>query len=112
VYPNIPSAIRPVPHGNGHPVPELLDYFSMYSDEEDSVSSNSEEQQPSASRVAYNLPSTDFSNHKITDGELNDPIRDLKLPKRKQKFGIKFTTTEFATPLPHRILNWSLRRIL
>jgi hypothetical protein len=38
----------------------------MYSDEEDSVFSNIEEQQPSASKVTDNLPSPDFSNHKIT----------------------------------------------
>jgi hypothetical protein len=83
VYPNIPSAIRPVPHGNGLPVPEPLNNFAMYSEDEDSVSSNSEEQQPSASKVADNLPSTDFSNHKITKGKLNDLIRALKLPKKK-----------------------------
>jgi len=47
VYPNIPSAIRPVPHGDVLPVPEPPDNYAMYSDEEDSVSSNREEQQPS-----------------------------------------------------------------
>jgi len=83
-YPNIPSTMRPVAHGDGLPVPEPPDNFVMYSDDEDSVSQNSEEQQPSASRVADNLPSTDFSKHKITEGELNDLIRDLKLPKRRQ----------------------------
>jgi hypothetical protein len=86
----------------------------MYSYDEDNVSLNSEEQQPSASRVADNLPSTDFSYHKITEGELNplnaelnpichflallgahhnlhvskirvnDFITNLKLPKRRQ----------------------------
>jgi len=84
----------------------------MYCDDEESVSSNSEEQQPSASRVADNLSSTDFSNHKITEGELSDFIMDLKLPKESRTFGIKVTTAEFATPLPHYILNWCLRRIL
>jgi len=99
VYPNIPSEIWPVPHGDGLPVPESPDNFTMYSDDEESVSSNSEEQQPSASRVADNLPSTDFSNHEITEGELNDLISDLKLPKRRQNFwhqvynsGIYYTT--------------------
>ena len=58
----------------------------MYFDDEGSVSSNSEKQQPLASRVADNLPSTGFSNHKITEGKLNDLIRDLKLPKRRQIF--------------------------
>jgi len=83
VYPNIPSAIPPVPHADGHPVPEPPDNFAMYSDEEDSVSSNSEEQQPPASRDADYLQSTDSSNHKTREGELNDLIRDLELPKNK-----------------------------
>jgi hypothetical protein len=61
-----------VAHGNGLPVPEPLDNFAMYSDNEDSVSSNSEEQHPSASTNADNLPRTDSSNHKITEDELND----------------------------------------
>jgi len=77
VYLNIPSAIRPVPHGDGLPVPETPDNFAMYSDEEDSVSSSSEEQQPSISRDADFLPSTDIFNYKITEGDLSDLIRDL-----------------------------------
>ena len=83
VYPNIPSAIRFVPHGDRPPVPETPDNFAMYSDDEDSFSSNSEGQQPSASRDAEYLPSTDSSNHKITEGDLSDLIRDLELPKNK-----------------------------
>ena len=67
-----------MPHGHGLPVPESPDNFVMYSDDEDNVSSNSEGQQPSAVRDAEYLPSTDSSNHKITEGELNDLIRDLK----------------------------------
>ena len=38
VYPNIPSAIRPVPHDDGLSVPEPPDNFTMYPDDEDSVS--------------------------------------------------------------------------
>jgi hypothetical protein len=30
VYPNIPSAIRPVPHGDGLPVPELPDNLLFF----------------------------------------------------------------------------------
>ena len=55
----------------------------MNSDDEDSVPSNSEEQQTSDSRDADYLPSTDSSNHKITEDELNDLIRDIQLPKNK-----------------------------
>jgi len=54
----------------------------MYSEDEDSVSSNSEVQQPSASRIADYLPSKGSSNHKITKGEVSDLIRDLQLPKK------------------------------
>jgi hypothetical protein len=72
-----------VPHGGGRPVPEPPDSFAVYSDDEDSVSSNSEEEQLSASRDADYLPSTDSSNHKITKGDLNDLIRDLELPQNK-----------------------------
>jgi len=43
VYPNMPSAIRSLPHGDGLPVPEPPKNFTMYSDDEDNVSSNSEE---------------------------------------------------------------------
>ena len=35
VYPDIPSAIRPVPHGDGLPVPEPPDDFAIYSDDDD-----------------------------------------------------------------------------
>ena len=88
-----------MPHGDGLSVPEPLDNFAINSDDDDSVSSNSEEKQPSASRDADNLQSTDSSNHKITEGELSDLIRDLELPKNKAKFwhqnynsGIYYTT--------------------
>jgi hypothetical protein len=47
------------------------------------VSSNCEEQQPSASRDADYLTSTDSSNYKITEGDLNDLISDLKILKIK-----------------------------
>jgi hypothetical protein len=55
----------------------------MYSDDEDSVSSNNEEQQPSTSRDVDYVPSTDSSHHTITEDELIDLIRDIKLPKNK-----------------------------
>jgi hypothetical protein len=72
----------------------------MYSDDEDGVSSNSEEYQPSSSRDEDYLPSTDSDNQKITERELNDLIRDPELPKNKAElFGIKVTKVEYPTPL-------------
>jgi len=72
----------------------------MFSDDEDSASSNKEEQKPSSSRDADYLLRTDSSNHNITQGELNNPIRDLELQKKiRQNFwhqvyksGIYYTT--------------------
>ena len=61
VCPNIPSAKRSLPRGDGLPVPESPDIFAMHSNDEDSVSSNSEEEQASASRDADFLPSRDSS---------------------------------------------------
>jgi hypothetical protein len=81
VYPYIRSAFRPGPYGDGLPVHEPPDNLAMYSDDKDSISSNNEEQQPSTSRDADYVPSTDSSHHTITEGELNELIRDLKLPK-------------------------------
>jgi len=98
VYPNTPSAILPVPHGDGLPVPEPPDNFAMYSDNEHIVSSNSEEQQPSASRDAHYLPSTHSSNYKITEGELKDLIRDLERPKNKAERLASRLQQEFTTP--------------
>jgi len=83
VYPNIPSAIRHVPHGDELPVPENRDNFVMHYDDDASISSNSEEQQPSASRDTDWLPSTHSSNYKITESKFNDLIGDLELPKNK-----------------------------
>jgi len=79
LYLNIPSGIHPTPHGGGLSVPEPLDNFAMFSDDEESVSLNSEKRQPSATRDADYLPSTDS----INQGEINDLIRDLELPKNK-----------------------------
>jgi len=66
VYPNIQSAKLSLSHGDVLLFPEPPDNFPMYSNDEDSVSSNSEEQQPSASRDADYLPSRDSSKRKIT----------------------------------------------
>jgi len=44
LYANITPAIRPVPHGDRLPVSEPPDNYAVYSDEEDGVSSNSEEE--------------------------------------------------------------------
>jgi hypothetical protein len=85
-----------VPQGDVLPVPEPPDNFATYSDGEESISSKSEEQQPSASRAADYLPSTDSFSYKITEDELKDLIRDLELSKNK------------AELLASRLQHWNL----
>jgi len=82
VYPNISLAKLLLSHGDGLPFLEFPDNFALYSDDEDSVSSNSEEQQPSTSRDTDYLPSTDSSKRKIREGVLND----LNLQKIIEKY--------------------------
>jgi len=113
VYPNIPSEIRPVPHGNGLPVPEPLDNFAMYSDDEDGVFSNSE---VNISHQLQELQTTcPAQNSPIIRSQKASSITSSGISnfqKEGRTFGINFTTAEFTTPLPHYILNWGLKRIL
>ena len=82
-YPNIPSAMRPVPHGVGQPVPIPPE---SYTDSDDSGNDSSTILAPNQSTP--NDP--DFlsiyestQQHKISQYELNDLERDLQLPKCK-----------------------------
>jgi len=49
VYPNIPSALRPVQHGEGISVPEPTKEFTIHSDDEDEGESTSGSPEPPAS---------------------------------------------------------------
>jgi len=82
-YPNISSAIRPVSHTEGLPVPVPLQQVIL--DSGDEPTENREKTpQPLISADAEftaDLQLNEF--HRITQHELNDPIRDLDLRKRK-----------------------------
>jgi hypothetical protein len=71
-YPNIPSAIRLVPHGERLPVPEPPEMFSVDSDGDDKndehqLHLHSNEEQPSTSKDPEFCRSLDSSKpHKIT----------------------------------------------
>ena len=82
-YPNISSAIRPVPHTEDLPVPVPPQQYILHSDDE--PTENWEKTpQPSTSTDADFTADLQFNEfHQTTQAELNDLIRDLDLPKSK-----------------------------
>src|ERR1043165_5406791 len=96
-YPNIPSAIRPVPHREGLPIPDLPADYSLESEEEELYHARAESPEPSTSQdpdFIPDIPSADI--HRITQNELSDLIRDLDLSKNK------------AEILASRLQQWNL----
>ena len=92
-YPNIPSAIRPIPHSDELPIPEpreidLLSSDNAESSEECSVS------EPCTSRNKKFGITT--KPHLINESKLNNLVRDLDLPKVK------------AELLASRLKQWNL----
>jgi len=85
VYPNMPSALRSVPHGEIISVPEPPKEFTIDSDDEDEGGSTSGPSEPPAStephvsdgRSSAPLP------HILIQEELNNLVRDLELSKSK-----------------------------
>jgi len=85
VYPNIPSALRPVPHGEGISFPEPSKEFTIDSDDEDEGESTSGSPEPPAStepHVSHGRSSVPHP-HILTQDELNDLIHDLELSKNE-----------------------------
>ena len=81
-YLNITSAIRPVPHGEDLPVPDLLKEYNLNSEteEEDTEKTGHHEEEPTD--PDFQDPASE-SAHKLTQNELNDLVGDLELPKVK-----------------------------
>jgi len=122
-YPNIPSALRPVPHGEGPPVPEPPESFSLESDEEQHENQSTETETELAMYLQDPdfLPSSHSEPHLITQGELNDLVRDLQLPKSKTELlgsrlqqwnlldrGVKISVFRDARRLSFYSLSWKV----
>jgi len=85
VYPNIPSALRPILHGEGIFVSELPKEFTIDSDNEDEGESPSGSLEPPAStepHVSHGRSSAP-QPHILTQDELNDLVHDIELSKSK-----------------------------
>ena len=81
-YPDIPSVIRPVPHGETLPALEAPQKFTLDSDDEQNVSSMSSDGF-SMSQKSYFAQSISHELHLITQSTLHNLIRDLELSKIK-----------------------------
>jgi len=81
-YPNTPSAIRPVPHGEDLPVLKPPKEYNLNSEmeEEDTSKKGPHEEDPTESD--FQGPTSE-SPHKLTQNELNDLVGDWELPKVK-----------------------------
>ena len=87
MYPNIPSALRPVPYGEGISVPEPPKEFTVDLDDDDKGKSTSGSPEPLAStepHVSHSRSSVP-QPHNLTQDELNDLVRNLELSKRREE---------------------------
>lgn len=82
VYPNLPSALRPVPHSVDLPVPEKPDNYELNISDESDTENAVMDSEVAPQDTEY-IPPNSNAIHKMTQCELNDLIRDLELPKRK-----------------------------
>ena len=92
-YPNIPSAIRPAPHGLDLPVPEPPKEYNLNSEMEEEDTEKTGRHEGETTNPDFQGPAFE-SPHKLIQNELNDLVRDLELPKVK------------ADPLTSRIKQW------
>ena len=78
-YPNLPSAMRPVPHSEDLPIPHPPTHLTL-EDESEHVAAteipNEERDDPT-----FETSTSSCEPHLLTQGELNDLVRDLKLSK-------------------------------
>jgi len=82
-YPNISSALRPVPHTEDLPVPVPLQQYILDSDDEPTENREKIPQLSTSTDADFTADLQFNESHRITQEELNDLIRDLDLFKSK-----------------------------
>ena len=77
--------MRPVPHGEGLPVPDPpTNIPTEFSDDDDDANDNVEASEPSTSEDVTFLPTAvDDDPHQFSQNELNDLVWDFGLSKSK-----------------------------
>lgn len=99
VYPNIPSAIRPVPHGEDLPVPlppTVLENISDVDDESECDANTENNTDPEYQ------PEHDCIPERFSQSELNDLVRDLNLPKESAELlGSRLKSKNLLEPGTH-----------
>ena len=79
-YPNIPSAIRPVPHSDELPIPEPRKIDLLSSDNAESIEECSVSEPCTSKNKKFGITT---EPHLINESKLNDLVRNLDLPKVK-----------------------------
>jgi len=82
-YPNISSAIRPVPHTEDFPVTVPPQQYILDSDDEPTKNREKTPQLSTSTDADFTADLQCNEFHRITQEELNNLIRDLDLPKSK-----------------------------
>lgn len=75
-YPNLPSALRPIPHGQDLPIPTPPEVYSV----DDDVIDKDDAYMEDISDPDFQ-PTSSTAPHLISQEELNDLVRDLTLSK-------------------------------
>ena len=90
-YPNLPSALRPVPHDDSIPTPVPKNIADITAEIESSSESDDD-----TDTVRY-VPDNREIAQTFSQAELNDLVRDLNLPKiSAELLGITFESQEFT----------------
>ena len=111
-YPNLPSAIKPVPHSAELPVPKPptnMTHSDCESRDEDvGQANNNMDFDPTFAGA-----SSSYEQHLLTQGDLNDIVRDLNLSKKQAELlGCRLKGWNLLCQDTKVFLPWASRRIL
>ena len=84
-YPNLPSAMRPVPHDANLPIPKPPAELTVESGDDDDDERAAAENMDTEGDNDLDFQPTESHPHLITQPELNDLVRDLNLSKHQSE---------------------------